>query len=368
MADSQIEVYILKGYFLGGRKTNDVRKNYTDYGVKYTYLSFVNRSSNKLLKIVGDLYGIFSLLVLLFSFLKKRKSTTVFAYNNEMHHSLLLNCFCKLTGIKIVTFVPEYYDISEFSDNLFNKLRWYSFLLNFHYINRISDKLIVFSNYIKSKYLEKNYQESKILVQPNLTDFDYWLTDGCKTSFTVGYSGTPYKKDGIEDLLSAISLLRKKNINVNAVIIGDVVNEKSIIPSLISFCENLEIEMAVTFTGLVPLDDVRKWLNKCMILAITRPNIVQTVAGFPTKIGEYFACKKIVVSTKIGDVSQYFRDRHEIVFAESGNPQSIADNIEWILNNPDNGRTIAENGYLRAKELLNYKIQVPFMIDFVKEK
>jgi glycosyltransferase involved in cell wall biosynthesis len=364
LSGSDIAVYILKGYFLGGRKTNDRKRNLTDYGVKYTYLSFVNRSSNKLLKIVGDLYGIFSLTALLFSLLGNRKQTTVFAYNNELHHSLLLNCFCKLAGIRLVTFVPEYYDISEFSGNFFNKLRWYGFLVNFHYINRISNKLIVFSTYIRDKYIEKKYPEKNILVQPNLTDFDFWHTGDADTSFTVGYSGTPYKKDGIEDLLTAVSILRNKNLDVTAIIVGDVVNEKSIIPSLTDFCEKLGIERSVTFTGLVSLEEVKKWLNKCIVLAITRPDIVQTVAGFPTKIGEYFACRKIVVSTKIGDVGKYFTDRYEIVFAESGNPQSIADNIEWIINNREAGRTIAQNGYQKASELLNYKVKAPVMLDF----
>jgi glycosyltransferase involved in cell wall biosynthesis len=363
-----IEVYLLKGFFLAGRKTSDSKKNITDYGVQYTFLAFVNRSSNKLLKVIGDLYGMASLTVLLFSFLKNRKKITVFAYNNESHHSLILNCFCKVTGIRLVTFVPEYYDISEFSGNLFHRLRWYSFLLNFHYLNRLSDKLIVFSKYIKDKYLEMRYPEKDILVQPNLTDFDFWNISKDGKSFTIGYSGTPYKKDGIEDLLSAISLLRKKSIDINAVIIGDVVNEKSIIPSLRSYCERLGIEESVMFTGLLPLEEVRDWLNKCMILAITRPQIIQAVAGFPTKLGEYFACRKVVLSTRIGDVAQYFRDRDEIVFAESGNQQSIADSIEWILNNQESGTRIAHNGYKRAEELLSYKSRVPAIFEFVNRK
>lgn len=364
---SNIEVFILKGYFLKGRKTDNRKRNVTDYGVNYTYLGFVNRSSNKIIKIIGDIYGFFSLGCLLLSLFKTRKRITVFAYNNEIQHSLPLNLYCRLTGIKIVTFVPEYYDISEFSGNLFRKLRWYGFLLNFHYVNRLSDKLIVFSNYIKNKYLEKKFPESKILVQPNLTDFDFWHKDEKNQTYAVGYSGTPYKKDGIEDLLSAIGILKKNNIDVNILIVGDVVNETSIIPSLAEFCEKLRIRQSVTFTGLVPIEDVRDWLNKCKILAITRPNIVQAVAGFPTKIGEYFACRKTVLSTRIGDVGNYFKDREEIVFAESDNPQSIADNIEWILNNQDESLKIALNGYLKAKELLNYKNRVPAMVEFVNK-
>ncbi len=367
LSGRNIEVYLLKGFFLGGRKTNDSRKNMTSYSVKYTYLNFVNRPSNKLLKLSGDIYAFFCMTFLLFSLLGHRKTTTVFAYNNELYHSIPLNCFCKLAGIRVVTFVPEYYDISEFSGNITKKLRWYGFLMNFHYLNRLSSRLIVFSHFIKSKYIEKKYPVKKILIQPNLTDFDFWKLSDPETIYTIGYSGTLYKKDGIEDLLTAISILRKRNIEIKALIVGDVVNEKSILPSLKSFCKDLGIEKDVTFTGLVPLDEVKGWLHKCFILAITRPCIVQTVAGFPTKIGEYFACGKIILSTKIGDVGSYFRDRQDIVFAEAGNPLSIADNLEWILNNSEKSREIAGNGYMRADDLLNYKKIVCSMMQFVEK-
>lgn len=366
LSGRSIEVYLLKGFFLGGRKTSDAKSNLTNDGVKYTYLNFVNRPSGKFLKLTGDIYAFFRLTFLLFSLIGRRKHTTVFAYNNELYHSILLNCIGKVAGIKVVTFVPEYYDISEFSGSITQKLRWYGFLLNFHYINRLSDRLIVFSSFIKSRYIGMNYPEGRILVQPNLTDFDFWKSVDNDIIYTIGYSGTPYKKDGIEDLLTAISILRKRGVKINAVIVGDVVNEKSIIPSLISFCRNLGIEDAVEFTGLVSLEEVRSLLNNCKILALTRPDIVQTNAGFPTKLGEYFACGKIVLSTKIGDAGSYFSDRDEIVFAKAGNPDSIADNLEWILNHKLEVNGIVENGYRRADELLNYKKLVPSMMEFVE--
>lgn len=360
-----IEVFILKGYFLGGRKTSDAKKNITDYGVTFSYLGFINRSSKKLIKIAGDMYGFFSLAFLLLSHFRCRRNITIFAYNNEIQHSILLNLYCRLVGIKTVTFVPEYYDPSEFSGGLLRRFRWYSFLVNFNYINRLSDKLIVFSSFIKNKYIEKNYLENNIIIQPNLTDFNFWYSEKASSDFTLGYSGTPYKKDGIEDLLSAMGILKKKNIDFRLLIVGDVVNENSIIPSLINLCDNLGIKKLVTFTGYVPIEDVKEWLNKCEILAITRPNIVQAVAGFPTKIGEYFACNKTVLSTKIGDVGNYFSDREEIIFADSGNPGSIAESIEWILNNREKCREIAINGNKKARELLDYQTRVPSMIEFI---
>lgn len=360
----QIEVFLLKGYFLAGRKTNDSKSNYTEYGVKFTYLSFINRSSNNLIKIASDFKTFFSLFYLLGSIFRYRKGITIFTYNNEIQNSFLINIFCLITGMRLVSFVPEFYDISEFSGGFFRKMRWYGFLINFRFINMLSNKLIVFSTYLRDLYEEIGFPSKRIMVQPNLTDFDFWGVMGNNSMYTLGYSGTPYKKDGIEDLLNSLSLLKKKGYDLNLVIIGDVVNEKSKIPVLRSYCEKLGIEENVVFTGLLPLEGVRDLLAKCKILVITRPLSVQTKAGFPTKIGEYFACGKTVLSTKVGDVGRYFNDGKEIVFAEPGNPESISEKIEWILQNPLACSEIALNGYKQAKSLLDYKTMVPEMLRF----
>ena len=359
-----IEVFLLKGYFLAGKKTNDSKRNYTPYAVKYTYLSCINRSSRKILKILSDIKAFFSLFYLLLSCYRNRKRTTIFTYNNEIQNSFLINAYCKVSGTKLVTFVPEYYDISEFAGGFLSKMRWYGFLITFDFLNRWSDRLIVFSAYIRDRYLEKGFPEEMIMVQPNLTDFDFWKNGEDKNEFTLGYCGTPYKKDGVEDLLKAVSIQKNKGLKTTLVIIGDVMNEKSVIPVLRNYCEELGILECVTFTGLIPVEEVKSWLKKCKILAITRPSTVQTLAGFPTKIGEYFACNKPVLATRIGDTGTYFKDKKEIVFAEPGNPESISAGIDWILDNPDICSEMALNGHERAKALLDYKVKVPEMLSF----
>lgn len=360
----QIEVFLLKGYFLAEKKTNDSRSNLTDYGVKYTYLGRINRSSYKIIKILSDIKAFFSLFYLLLSDCRNRKRTTIFTYNNEIQNSFLINIYCRITGTKLITFVSEFYDISEFAGGLLTKMRWYGFLLTFNYLNRLADKLIVFSSYIRDRYLEKGFPKEMIMVQPNLTDFDFWQNESEKVEFTLGYCGTPYKKDGLEDLLNAVSIQNNKGCKINLLIIGDVVNEKSIIPVLQEYCEKLGILECVTFTGLISVEEVKDWLGKCKVLVITRPLTVQTMAGFPTKIGEYFACRKIVLSTKIGDIGIYFNDKEEIVFAEPGNPDSISKEIDWILENPVMCSKIALNGYEKAKTLLDYKVKVPEILSF----
>ena len=359
-----IEVLLLKGYLFRNHKTNDRRVNSTEYGVKYKYLGFINRPIYPFLKILDELVSALMLIGHLFTFLAKRKKLTVLVYNNEVHSNLIIYFWCRLCAINLISFVPEFYDKSVFSGGFFRKIKWYGFLCNFYFLNKLSSKLIVFSQYIKDKYIEMKYLEQNILVQPNLTDFGYWLIDS-KQNYTIGYSGTPSKKDGIEYLFKAIKLLKTKDIKVSVIIIGDNIAGNSLIPSLELLCSDLGISDCVSFSGLVSQNEVRVFLNSCKILAVTRPVITQAKAGFPTKLGEYFACKKVVLSTNIGDTSKYFEDKKEIILAQSEDPQSIADNIEWILANPEIVDKIVKDGYIKAMSLLDYTKQVPLMLNFI---
>jgi glycosyltransferase involved in cell wall biosynthesis len=95
------------------------------------------------------------------------------------------------------------------------------------------------------------FNENNIIVQPNLTDFDYWKSPVGEIKYDLGYSGAPYLKDGLYDLFKAISLLNKKQIQVTLLVIGDATFGESLIPPLKIECEKLGISEQVTFTGLV---------------------------------------------------------------------------------------------------------------------
>jgi glycosyltransferase involved in cell wall biosynthesis len=246
-------------------------------------------------------------------------------------------------------------------------LKWYGFLYNFKHLNRKSDKLIVFSFYLKDQYLEEGFPEDRIIIQPNLTDFEYWETQNTPINYTIGYCGAPYLKDGLLDLFKAINLLQKQDLHVSLLVVGDSTFGKSLLPDLKLICNNLGISEKVTFTGLVELSLVKRYLSECQILAITRPSTLQTKAGFPTKLGEYFAVKRQVLATNFGDIERYFQDGEDIVIAEAGNPESIADRIKFMLLNREDSELISERGYLKAKKLLDYQESIKRLIHFIND-
>jgi glycosyltransferase involved in cell wall biosynthesis len=353
--DKYVKVWLLKGFAFGNYTNNDTRQNISKDGIPYIYLSSPKRPVGNIKKIGNDLLACFRLIIYLLKIVPNRKSTTILLYNNELQFSIPIFIVAKLVGIKITSFVPEYYDRSAFEGSFMLKLKWYGFLINFNYFNKASYRLIVFSHYLKTLYLEQGVDEQRIIVQPNLTNFEYWNTDTSESQYTLGYSGTPSLKDGLADLLSAISKLKSENIPVSLLVIGDSTFGKSLIPDLQKLCESLNITDLVKFTGLVSIEKVKEHLAECKILTLTRPNIIQTQAGFPTKLGEYFASGKQILTTDFGDLPRYFRPMEELVMAKCSNIEDISSKIKWIIHHPDETEQIRKKGYMKAKQLLSYQ-------------
>ena len=360
-----IDVFLLKGYAFGNYTYTGPRKNISRDGIPYSYLGLKQRPHNKFLKLIDELFSITNLIILLFSFINKRKSINILVFNSEIQYNIPIHFLSRIFRLRVVKFVAEFIDKSEFSNTFFGNLKRYGFLFNFRYLNKLSDKLIVFSFYLKNKYVGIGYDENRIIVQPNLTDFDYWESAESKTKYTLGYSGAPYLKDGLYDLFNAISLLQKTNPEITLLIIGDAIFGKSLIPDLKLECARLGLSGKVTFTGLVESQQVKEYLSECKILTITRPSTVQTQAGFPTKLGEYFATRKPVLATNFGDMDIYFTDGQNIVMADCGDAESIAKKIAWMLENDKEVELISNKGYEKASNLLEYKRSINRIINFL---
>ncbi|HEY5535882.1 MAG TPA: glycosyltransferase [Ignavibacteria bacterium] len=360
-----ISMLLLKGYAFGNYTYNGPRKNISEDGIPYTYLGFKQRPQNHLLKVFDEIISISRLIIFLLSLINKRKSINILVFNSEIQYNIPIYLIAKIFSIKTSKFVAEFIDKSEFSGSFFRKLKRYGFIFNFKYLNKMSDKLILFSFYLKNEYIKMGYDEKSIIVQPNLTDFEFWKPTKTEIKYTLGYSGAPYLKDGLYDLFKAISFLHDKNINVTLLVIGDAIFGESLIPMLKVECKRLGLSEKVTFTGLVESSLVKQYLSECKILAITRPSTIQTKAGFPTKLGEYFATKRPVLATNFGDMDKYFTDGLDIIMAECGNPESIALKIIWMLKNNKELDLISRRGYDRAYQLLEYKNSVNRLINFL---
>lgn len=64
-------------------------------------------------------------------------------------------------------------------------------------------------------------------------------------------------------------------------------------------------------------------------------------------------------------MERYFADGSDIVFAECGNPASIAQKLEWMMQNSEELEKIAQRGYSTAYDLLGYKSSMKKILKFL---
>ena len=141
--------------------------------------------------------------------------------------------------------------------------------------------------------------------------------------------------------------------------VGDVIKALSYLPDQISFLilglgdkreelknlvEQEKVSDRVTFLGQVSHTEIPKYLKISDVFI--RPSISE---GFGNSFIEAMAAGIPVIATPVGGIVDFLKDRHNGLFAEVGNPGSIAEAVLEYLNNPELRETVVENGFQTAE-------------------
>lgn len=336
--------------------------------IKYRYLSFfLQRPRSIYGKLLDDIIGIINSIFLL---LRKRNKINVFiVYNNSTLKTIIPLVICKVFRITTLKILSEWYEKDSIVTSKVKYFQWWDFTFGMAKQNIYYDGLIVLSSFLKNYYISKGYSSNNLIVLPNLVNLEEFSApkNNTNVSFDIGYSGNLGKKDGILDLLKAFGLLLKYNRSVKLLLIGDISQTKSTIPFLKKKAHEFGIQHSnIHFTGLVDYRSVPELLRSCAMLVLARPSGRFAEAGFPTKLGEYLACKKPVVLTRVGDIPKYFKDKVNAIIVEPNNPQSLYQGLQLLLDNPSLAKEIAQKGYEWAALNLEFRRATMKVVDFIE--
>jgi glycosyltransferase involved in cell wall biosynthesis len=215
------------------------------------------------------------------------------------------------------------------------------------------DALIVISDILKEQLIEfYNVDESKIYVSPNGVDTDLFNPQkdssairekyGLEDSIVIGYSGGFNVYHGIETLIKASKIILNKIQNAKIFLIGDGELRKFVD----EFAEKNKIKDKIIVTGLVPLSEVPQYLAACDLLVSPftfKSTQNQKFFGSPIKIFEYMAMGKPIVTTNIGLLARICLDEINSLVMEEDNPNSLAEKVFKILEEPLLAKQLGEN-------------------------
>jgi len=132
---------------------------------------------------------------------------------------------------------------------------------------------------------------------------------------TMVFAGTLPLFSGLDILISRMPYLITRIPNLRLLIVGDGVQR----PKLEQMIRELGLEEQVKITGMVPHDDVPKWINEADIGVLTFPTSGATRDIFPTKVLQYMACGKPVVANPLPGLVEYgLGEKQGVVYVRNG--------------------------------------------------
>ena len=294
----------------------------------------------------------------IFKLRKKGNKNIIFIYGGIDFFTLPIILAGKILRFKIIIDLVE--DRSLAMENLSIKAKLNLSISEFFLPLTINfcDGLVVISQHLKNKYKKINSIIPISLIPVSAANLRNLRTihSADKDHINLVYSGSFGIKDGIDFLLKAFIEISKKYSSIRLTLIGTA--SKNIIQRASGFSN-------INITGY--LDDEKYWqvLNTADILCMTRIDSPYANAGFPFKLGEYLATGKVVIASRVSDVSNYLVDKKDALIIEPSSSDSIIDAIDFYMKNKDEMSDIGKNGLKKCKQFFNPEINSKMLDNFI---
>lgn len=199
-----------------------------------------------------------------------------------------------------------------------------------------ADLIVCVSSPLKDQIVELGIDEKKILVNPNgvNTKMYYPEIDGTvikerygipNDKIVIGFIGTFGAWHGADILAKAFVKALKMNQDLHLLLIGDGIK----MPEVKSIIKSARIEKNCTCTGMVPQKEGAIHLACCDIVVSpqTRNPDGTPFFGSPTKLFEYMAMGKAIITSNMDQMAEIFENGKTAILCEPGNVEQLAQAI-----------------------------------------
>lgn len=330
-------------------------------GVPFYYAQkTVMREKRILIRNIRKIKGLINTFLILKK-IKKKHNYKVLFYATSVWDEFLLFIFLKMMGVSIIR---ECSEIPYFIRYERKAKRFHKIFLRLRL--KMYDQVIVISDLLYSFYSEI-YPKNKIFQIPILVDmkrFDKKSERIKREKNIITYVGSMGgNKDGLENLIEAMAIIKGKNNNTRLQLIGTAPDKDFI--KLKNKVIGLGLTETILFLGKKRVDEIPLLLENSDVLVLARPNNNQAKAGFPTKLGEYLASSKPIVITITGEIPKYLKNNFSAYLAKPDDIKDFANQVIYALSD-ENSEAIGKRGYEVANENFNYELYGKEILDIIQ--
>ncbi len=221
------------------------------------------------------------------------------------------------------------------------------YTLLMEHLTWLSDDITTASRFLQKKFggvLVPHGRDTNIF-NPDRFDSDSlrkeWKTEDAKL---IVFFGTPHPYKGLEDLVSALGRLDRKDVKL--MIVGGE-KSKPFVKKLLAKGQNLIILIGPKHFSEAPM-----FLSMADLVVIPQRKSPATLAQVPAKIYEAMAMAKPVIGTRVSDIPEILDGCGLIV--EPGNVDQLAEKISFILENEGFARELGKKARKKCVDEYSY--------------
>jgi len=214
----------------------------------------------------------------------------------------------------------------------------------------MADIITVASKTLESLLWSRGIEPSKIYYLPNAPlKIENRIKQEKEENYLI-YVGYFTYGMALEDIIEAVSLLKKDNIFVNFYIVGKGVMQAE----LENLAKKLNVENQIKFLGFIKdYEKVKDLIKKSLACVLPyRDNLVNR-ARCASKIAEYMSMRKLVFASAIGENIEFLGNNRGILVKSSA--YDWYEKLKDFLNNPSAYEIYKDNAYKYVKNHLNWQ-------------
>lgn len=226
---------------------------------------------------------------------------------------------------------------------------------------------IYISNTIAGYYKKKKHivipilgaPESHIQVENQLTEFRQ------SEIFYIGFAGSiDFNKEKMEHLFFAIDKLNKNGFSIKLNVYGEILNLPSFEEKLKGIDFNLD---QVQVKGNISQEKLNSRLStENHLLVFPRGFSKQNYYGFGTKLSNYLESQVPILTSVIGDMQLYFKDKENCFIYEPKESGSLESKLIYIIENYNDVRAkIVSGGNDLMRNSFDYTLYSSKFVNFV---
>jgi len=200
----------------------------------------------------------------------------------------------------------------------------------------LANQIWVISSYLQDKYARLSGDATRVHIIPTIIDCDAWSMpqESARSTPVILYSGGFGDQDDMEKLICSLGLLKRQNVPFHMRLLG-AKPQLPRVKGLQSLAAELGLGTMIEFRGFCLSETVKQEIRNANILVNLRTNSLWSKSGLSTKLSEYLASGRTVLTTDIGDNARYVENgRSALVVSPEDSAEKVAETLRNAIEQP----------------------------------